>query len=478
MLLTLWSYSWYTDKPGIFRYSLVFISLSLGLMAKPMLVTVPVVLLLLDFWPIRRFGNQLGKGNWALVWEKVPLLAPCIVSGVLTWNAQKLMLAINSLDAMPLSKRIPNAIMSYAIYITKMFWPSRLGNYYPQPMGGWPEEQVALAVLGLAVVTYFCIRKVASRPYLLTGWLWYVITLVPVIGLAQVGGQARADRYTYVPLIGLFLIIAFIVPDLLLRVNGSGEPRTSPWLARSLGVAAVAVIVALSMVTYVQIGYWEDGIIAARRAIAVTEDNWFELQSLGSQLEDSAEEMGRRGKRDEAMKLAGEAITQLQASLAITPGCVDAHNDLGRALALTGDREGAISEYLAAIELNPRHLLSHNNLGNTYIDLRRYEDAIDQYQQALEIDERNIYANYNLGIAYQLQGDIDAALEQFLRVLELQPNDYFAYWARYNAAIFSRQKGNADEATRLLQEAVEVNRVAGVDPGENATKYLSNIESH
>jgi tetratricopeptide (TPR) repeat protein len=469
LLLALLGYDWYVRRPGLFRYTLVALAFALGLMAKPMLVTLPVLLLVLDYWPLRRFANGW---DWKLVLEKIPFLAISIVSSVLTVRAQHAAGAVRSLEDLTLAERVSNAVMSYAIYITKTFWPSNLGNYYTYPKGGWPTLEVAGAVLLLAAITVLSIVTVRRRPYLLTGWLWYVISLVPVIGFVQVGSQARADRYTYVPLIGISIMIAFLLPDLLSRKRPLDDPQPSPWTARTLGVLAVAAVAAMSWVTYVQIGYWKDGIAVARRAIAVTENNWFEEQSLGSQLQDEAERLANIGKEAQGLRKAEEAALWLRRSIAHEDTCADAHNDLGRALALMKDYEGAVREYQRAIELYPHHRLAPNNLGNTYLSLRRIDEAIDQYERTLELDPTNIFATYNMGIAFQTSGDFDAAIQQYLRVLQLQPNDYFAHWARYNAGLLLGKTGNTAEGTRMLQEAVRINEATRVDPHNEAAKLL------
>lgn len=468
LLLTMLGYNWYVRKPGILRYLLMAVAFTLGLMAKPMLVTLPALLLILDYWPLRRFSSGW---NWNIVWEKIPLLAISVASSAVTVVAQHAAGAVRSLTDLTPAQRITNATMSYAIYVTKTFWPSKLGNYYTHPRPGWPAPEVAGALLLLAAITFLAVSTARRRPYLLSGWLWYIVSLLPVIGLVQVGSQARADRYTYVPMIGVAIMVAFLLPDLLVRRTADGG-QPNPWTGRALAAVGVIVIAAMSAVAYVQIGYWRDGITVARRAIAVTENNWFEEQSLGSQLQDEAERLSNIGKPAEGLKKAEEAASWLRRSIAHEDTCADAHNDLGRALALMKDFEGAIREYSRAIEIYPQHRLAPNNLGNTYLSLGRIDEAIAQYQRTLEIDPRNIFATYNMGIAFQTRGDVDAAIDQYLRVLELQPNDYFAHWARYNAGVLLRRRGEIDEGVRLVQEAARVNEATGIDPNNEAAKLL------
>lgn len=475
MMLTLWGYYWYVRKPSVVRYVPIVLAFALGLMAKPMLVTLPVLMLILDFWPLKRFDKKRAGGSWALLWEKIPLFALTAVSCKLTYDAQQAVGAVSSFKSLTLAERIPNAMMSCVIYVVKMFWPSKLGSYYTYPRDGWPPLEVAGAALLLVGMTYLCIRTIRTRPYLITGWLWYLVTLLPVIGLLQVGSQSRADRYTYIPLIGIFIIIAYGVPDLVTRLRRDDAARPSPWPARIAGAVAVVVIGVLGAATYVQTGYWRDGITVARRAIAVTENNWFEEQSLGSQLQDEAERLAGLGQLEEGRKIAREAARHLKESLAHAPEYADAHNDYGRALATLGNLPAAALEYQRVIRINPRHALAHNNLGNTYLGMGRNDDAIDQYRQTLMIDRRNVFATYNMGIAFQMRGDYDAAIQQYLQVLRLQPNTYFAYWARYNAAVFYKRKGNLDEASQLLHEAIRVNEATPIDPDNRAAGLLGTI---
>jgi len=470
MLLALWGYIWYVSRPSLLRYAAVVVAMALGLMAKPMLVTLPLLLLILDFWPLRRLS---AGWDWKIVWEKAPLLALSIISSALTVAAQRAAGAVRSLEDLTLADRIPNSLMSCVIYLTKTVWPSRLGNYYTYPAGGWPVLEIAGAAVALAAISFLAVRSARTRPYVIAGGLWYLVSLIPVIGIAQVGSQSRADRYTYVPLIGIFLIVAYLIPDLLSRKELDSKQR-SPWTGRALGAVAVVVIAAMGYVSHVQVGYWRDGITVAQRAIAVTENNWFEEQSLGSQLQDEAELLANTtNRRDDALEMAQKAAEVLRSSISHEPSCADAHNDLGRALALMHDFDGAIREYQTTITLYPQHRFAPNNLGNTYLTLGRTDEAIKQYERTLEIDPQNIFATYNMGIAFQQRGDYEAAISQYKRVLDLQPNDYFAYWARFNAAILMRRKGPSPESDQLLQEAARMNEATHVDPESKAATALA-----
>ena len=283
-MLSLWGYLRYVERPGACRYLLLFFLFILGLMTKPMLVTLPFVLLLLDYWPLNRFQfGSSGDCNYSiqrpfdfgLVWEKTPLFLLAAVSSVMTYIVQKSGGAVNSLATIPFHDRIANAIVSYVSYIGKMIWPDNLAVFYPYPKSIllW---KVAGAGLLLVVVSVVIFRMVRTKPYFAVGWLWYIGTLVPVIGLVQVGSQGMADRYTYVPLIGIFVIIAWGVPDFM--------PK---WRYKKIGfTVTIAAILAIIMITTrLQIRYWSDSLTLFKHAFEVTTvDNCIVHGKLGEAL--------------------------------------------------------------------------------------------------------------------------------------------------------------------------------------------------
>ena len=325
-MLTLWAYVEYVRRPGLRRYWPVLLFFALGLMAKQMLVTLPFVLLLLDFWPLGRVGTRpnpaggwaLSRDGWAttvrLVWEKLPLLALTVVSSIVTVVVHRQAAAVISLSATPLNLRVANALVSYVTYISKMLWPARLAVLYPyaQSLPGW---WVAGAFLGLMGISVAVIRAGPRHPYLPVGWLWYLGTMVPVIGLIQVGNQATADRYTYVPLIGLFIVVAWGVPDLLVR-----------WPRRRIGlpIAAGLVILACAIAARGQLRYWEDSTTLWTRALAVTTENNIAHNNLAVSLAD-------QGKLDEAIAHYSEALR-------IKPDYTKAQDNLDLALVRRGKR--------------------------------------------------------------------------------------------------------------------------------------------
>ncbi len=279
-MLTMLAYARYIERPNRGRYAVMLASFTLGLMAKPMLVTLPLVLLLLDFWPLGRFTPPQIKGKkepqqwpgWKLLLEKVPLLALTIGSSILTFFAQKYGGAMTTPDEFPLRVRLANALVTYCVYIGKMIWPTKLAVLYPHPGTSLPIWAAPGAALLLLAVTTLVLIFRKSRPYLTVGWLWYVITLVPVIGLIQVGKQAMANRYTYIPLIGLFIAIGWLLPDLF------GKARKA---ASALTVMAIVIIAACAAGTWVQLGHWHDSISLFDYTARSTKNNSAALGNLG-----------------------------------------------------------------------------------------------------------------------------------------------------------------------------------------------------
>lgn len=345
-ILTMGVYVRYVERPGLNGYLLVLLSFALGLMAKPMLVTLPFVLLLLDYWPLGRFqfGQSSDDSNsqshesinfsnqrsliFRLVLEKAPFFALAAVSGVVTFLVQQGGGAVCSLDVLTLDIRVANAMVSYVSYMEKMIWPHHLAVFYPHPGSSLPMWQAAGAGLLLLSVSGLVVRAARRYPYLLTGWLWYLGTLVPVIGLVQVGGHAMSDRYTYVPLIGLFIIMAWSVPDLLSR-----------WRYRNIGLAlaAGALLSAFMICTTVQVRHWQNSVALFEHTLDVTANNWLAHNNMGIAL-------ARRGKFD-------EAIAHYSETLRIKPNYARAYNNRGIVLAVQGKTAQAIAHFREALTL-------------------------------------------------------------------------------------------------------------------------------
>jgi protein O-mannosyl-transferase len=413
-LLATWAYVAWTRKRGTARYVLVGALVALGLAAKPMLVTLPLTLLILDFWPLRR--REAGTaGALRLVAEKVPLLTLSAASAAVTLATQAASPALGSMQEFPLAARVGNALVAYVAYLGKALWPAGLAVFYPHPGSSlsWWRPSGAAALLAAITVLAVALRR--SRPYLLSGWLWYLVTLLPVIGLVQVGEQAMADRYTYVPLIGPFVAAAWGIPDaaralLAASRRPGGESADRDRVLRwGLPVAAGAVLLALALLTRAQAAVWKDSVTLFEHALAVTERNHLAHLDLGTAL-------SREGRADEALAHYAEAVR-------IKPGNSIAQYDLGAALAARGRDAEAMEHYLQALTLDPRYAAAHNNLGILLAKQGRIDEAARHYAEAARLRPDFAEAHFNLAVAFQALGrdaEARAALETATR-LGLKP---------------------------------------------------------
>ncbi len=373
-MVTLLAYFHYTRSPSIGRYLIVAIVFALGLMSKPMLVTLPFVLLLLDYWPLGRFDahrSNTGRQVLQLVMEKIPLIALSAVSSLITFLAQRG--AIGWTEQLPMSERITNAFVAYVVYIRQMFWPTELAVFYPHPENRLPIWEVSLALIILVgiMAAAFVLRKRA--PYLVTGWLWYLGMLVPVIGLLQVGWQGHADRYTYLPQIGLYIAVTWALTDLI---------RSWRFQRTALSAAALIVIGALSWRGWLQTSYWRDSETLFTHALAVTSNNDVALNNLGIIFLD-------KGQLD-------DAISKLQAAIDLRPENAPAHDNLAKALLKKGQVAEATVHYRKFLELEPANVEARNTLGTTLIQQGHIREAIDQWQEVLALQPENGNAASNL----------------------------------------------------------------------------------
>jgi len=440
-LLSLIAYVRYAKGPSIRRYAWVAITLVLGLLAKPMLVTWPFVMLLLDYWPLRRFDltprKEMATKLWPLLREKFPLFALVAASAVITTIAQSHGGAVRTFQDFPIALRLTNALVSYVKYLLLTFWPNDLGVYYPYTTSGTPAWQIICAAFLLIGITALCFFQRKIRPYLVVGWLWFLGALVPVIGIVQVGGQTMADRYFYIPSIGLFIVIAFGLADI-------AETRR---LAPSLSAAvASGILLALAILTNAQIHRWSNSFTLFKHTLAVTPPNLIIENNLGSALSRSGlhDEAGAHFEKalqiipahydsllyDTLLNMGitrfyqnrlPEAIEYCQSALRVRPDASKAHDLLGMALAMQGHGEAALDEMRHAAELAPNDADIQKDLGVTLARLGRIPESIDHFHEALRLNPYNASAHNNLGLSLLESGKPGESIPEFEAALRLNP---------------------------------------------------------
>jgi tetratricopeptide (TPR) repeat protein len=425
--LTLLLYAEFVRKRKTWMYLLSLCSFVLGLMAKPMLVTLPVVMLLLDFWPFARYGKE--KCVITLFKEKIPFFLCSLLSVLVTIYAQNKGGAIGKLSEFPFAARCQNALVAYATYIGKTLWPHNLAVYYPFPVS-IPLWQVIGSLLLLTILSVAAIKTRNRQPYLVVGWFWFIITLLPVIGLIQVGDQSMADRYSYIPLIGLFIVAAWGCADAM---------KNLPYRKSAATMLAGAVILASAAVTWQQLGYWRDSSTLYRHDLRVTTGNNKIHYNLGLALQAEGDLDG--------------AIQNYQEALRINPSMSDTHNNLGVALQAKGYLDPAIREYQAALRINPDYINAHINLGALLYMRGELDAAIDEYRKALLINPDDTDAHYNLGIVFHAKGNPDGAIQVYREVLRKDPNHVKAY---SNLGSALAQQGDLEGAIRSFQEALKI----------------------
>ena len=432
LFLAMIAYARYTRAPSLVRYAAVALAFAAGLLAKPMLVTFPFLLLLLDLWPLGRLAaghdTRGMRTLWALVREKLPLLTLSAIVSAVTVAAQSAAGAVGSVETFPVGTRIANAALAYIVYLRRMLWPSDVAPFYPydRDVSLMAAAAAVLALVGISVVA---VRARRRRPELFVGWFWYVGMLVPVIGLVQVGKQALADRYTYVPLVGIFIALVWGVGDLI-------EGRVASALrTATLGVLAFACITATAQ----QVSYWHDSETLFAHALAVTRDNYLASTHLGLR----ASEHGRYA----------EAAERYRDALRAKPDDAEAHNHLAYVLEQTGDRAGALEHYDAALRAAPEYADAHYNRGVLRQRSGDVADAADDYRAAIAALPSYVEAHNNLGLLLRQQGDVDEARTQFATAVGLQP-DHLS--ARINLGVVLRELGELDAAIAEDREALRI----------------------
>ncbi|MFZ2951270.1 MAG: tetratricopeptide repeat protein [Desulfuromonadaceae bacterium] len=435
--LTLLFYASYVAKRKMSLYIAALCAFVLGLMSKPMLVTLPVVMLLLDYWPLDRYrdgekpgARQLLSSLLPLVKEKIPFFACSLFSALITIHAQHKGGAVQGLSEISFRLRSENALIAYVKYIGKTLWPHDLAVLYPFPPS-IPSWQVTGSLFIMLLVSAAAVNAGRSHPYVAAGWFWFLITLVPVIGLIQVGGQAMADRYSYIPLTGLFIIAAWGVPDLA---------RGLRYRQVILALLAGTVITASAALTRHQLGYWRDNISLYRHTLQITTDNPGINYNQGLALQ-------AKGDLD-------AAIREYRESLRIAPNSRNSHYNLALALQTRGDLNAAIQEYRQALRINPDNINAHYNLGLALAGKGDLDAAIQEYREALRINHTNANAHNNLGAALATKGDLDAAIQEYREALRINPDIANAH---NNLGAVHATRGNLDAAIQEFQEALRIN---------------------
>jgi tetratricopeptide (TPR) repeat protein len=474
-MLTLAAYLHYVRHPFSWaRYLLVAAVFTLGLMAKPMLVTLPLVLLLLDYWPLGRFSITRGDkplaashllpavSAWRLIAEKVPLLMLAGVSCVVTSLAQSR--AIVPVDIVPIASRIANALVSYVAYIGQFFYPTGLAVFYPYPEDGLPVWKIVVAAAVLGGISVAALLAWRRLPYLFVGWFWYVGMLVPVIGLVQVGSQAMADRYTYLPQIGLCIALAWGAANVAIGW---------PYRRLAYSVGSVLLVVALMACTWRQTAFWRNSETLWTRASECTPRNALVDHNLGMALagrneldaaaryyrraletkpdyalahNNLAKVLERQGRKDEAIVEYGKAIES-------DPGYADAYNSLGVVLADRGRLDAAIAQFIEALAIKPDDALTHNNLAKALERQGRKDEAIVEYGKAIALDPDYATAQNDLGVILASRGQLDAAIALFRKALELKSDSAKIH---VNLGTALSEKGAIRDAMAHWREAIRL----------------------
>jgi len=468
-LLTLLFYARYVAAFSVTKttarlfYGLALAALTLGLLCKPMLVTWPFVLLLLDFWPLGRFQRDR---TWPLVREKIPFFGLAAVASVVTYWAQNGGGSVISTQSLPLAVRATNAVISYVRYLGKLLWPADLAVFYPHP-GHWALLLVLLAGVLLAGLTGLFWRWRRTQPYLLMGWLWFLGTLVPVIGLVQVGVQSMADRYLYIPSLGVLIMIVWSAQALIRRWPHQRQVAVG-------ATGSVVMLLVCLLFARQQLTYWRSSEVLFQHALAVTQDNSVAHCGLGIDYFDAGRNEAAAKEFQTALSLqpdypmylvdlgnvyvrlgrTNDAISQYQSAIRIQPNYALAHKNYGLILAGLGRTNDAISEYQSALQFQPDMAEAHYYLASIFSNQGRTNAAISEYQKILQINPDDAETRYNLGNAFARQGRTDAAINAYQGALDYQPDLAEAHYSLGNA--FARS-GRTDEAVYEYQSALRFN---------------------
>ncbi len=446
-MVTLIAYQYYIQRPKSLRYVAVCLAFALGLLAKPMLVTLPFVLLLLDYWPLRRWspassdtGIRLKSNTIRLIFEKVPLLVFSALSVYISSKSVQHKGDVIVFDLVPMLLRIENALVSYVMYMAKMIWPQNLSVYYPFP-DMITVDQIVGALAVLMCVSALVIWGLKHRPYFAVGWFWFLGTLVPVIGLVQVGlWPAMADRWAYIPLIGLFIMIAWGIPEL---IQGWRHKY------KILAIAAGAILLLLFITTQIQIRHWRDSTSLFRQAVKAATGSSTSQNKLGNAFiyDNLAMALMKEGRTD-------EALHNLVAAVNLTPDSPRVNNDLGIILLQEGEIDGAIGYFSRAVELNPAYSSAHYNLATALIQSKKFDEAISHYLIALKLAPNNKETLNDLANLLVARGRDNEALSYYAKALDLDPRDPEVH---NNMGVVMIHIGKIREAVRHFRIALQLN---------------------
>ena len=432
LMLTLLAYVRYAERANIRRLAGVYVLFALGLMAKPMLVTLPIILLLLDYWPLNRMmtaDKRQPRFNRRVLIEKLPMCAMSVGSCVITYIAQQRGGAMEEGRAFSFGARAANAVTGYSVYMLKTVWPAKLALLYPHQGAAVPVWHTAGAALLVSAITYGCVRAARARPYLAVGWFWYLITLLPVIGFVQVGTQALADRYTYIPLIGLFVMASWGIAE----AAGDNPPRApSDSRVGVLAISAIGILTVLSALTWVQTGYWRDEVTLFEHAVDVTENNYTMHGNLGVVY------MGR-GDYD-------KAISHLAKAVRIRPDLADLRYSYGAALYASGQVDEAMVQFTASLKIDPKQ----DMVRGIMLEAGRKQREAAGMTPA---QYRKSAALFNEGVLLDSRGDTAQAAKKYREAIAAAPKYANPY---ANLARLMDNSGNTDEAIKLCRTAIKL----------------------
>ncbi|HPL63266.1 MAG TPA: tetratricopeptide repeat protein [Syntrophales bacterium] len=437
-MLTLYAYAWYAERPSAKRYGAVFGAFACSLMAKPMGVTLPFALLLLDYWPLGRFGREGGPGPLRLVMEKVPLLLAVFPVAMLTVMAEEDIGAVAGANALSLGERAANALISYTRYLGKTVWPVDLSVFYPHP-GSWPLWQALLAGAFLLGVSLLAVKYRRRFPYVPVGWFWFLGTLVPAIGIIQIGSHAMADRYTYIPLVGIFIAAAWGLGDM-------GEGARGAKSGKRMRIAAAGAALWLAALAFVSWSYaekWTNGDTLFRHAEESVPGNYMVHNLHGVSLQRSGDFEGALHHFSESLRMRGD----------FEPARIN----MGMAIFLTGDHARAVSVLQEAIRLNPQSAEAYNYLGRVYFHAGRGKESLDAFARSSALEAfvsgkpARADLRFNYGVALAELGEDRLAEEELKRVLEIQPDNAKAF---YHLARISLRRGDSGSAEALMRRAL------------------------